>query len=70
MSLETARPFPTDLVEPLRVYRQMVGRLRDLVHRNVPQGAIVAVVSKGDPDLVSFAAGRGGTSCRTAHWTS
>ena len=54
MNPGSARPLPTDLVERQRAYGEMVGRLHDLVHRYVPQGAIVAVVSKGDPDLVSF----------------
>jgi hypothetical protein len=54
MSPETLRPVASDLVERHRAYQAMVSRLRDLVHTHVPPGATVAVVSKGDSDLVSF----------------
>jgi hypothetical protein len=54
MSPEAPRPVAADLVERRRSYQALVVRLRDLVHRCVPQGAAVAVMSKGDPDLVSF----------------
>lgn len=40
-------------------YRALVGRLLDLVHRSVPPGATVLVVSKGDGELVSLVGRRG-----------
>jgi hypothetical protein len=67
MSTVSALTLPTDLVERQRAYRQMIGRLRDLVHRWVPQGAVVAVVSKGDPDLLCFDGRRG---CHFLHDSS
>ncbi|MGY1643922.1 hypothetical protein ACI782_22670 [Geodermatophilus sp. SYSU D00703] len=53
MSTETTRTTE-DPHARHRAYQALVGRLRDLVHRTVPPGATVAVVSKGDPDLVSL----------------
>ncbi len=47
-------PTTEDLLTRHRAYQAQVGRLRDLIHRTVPPGATVAVVSKGDPDLVSL----------------
>ena len=47
-------PTTEDLLARQRTYQALVGRLRELIHRTVPPGATVAVVSKGDPDLVSL----------------
>src|SRR3712207_3563099 len=47
-------PTTEDLLTRHRAYQALVGRLRDLIHRTVPPGATVAVVSKGDPDLVTL----------------
>src|SRR5712692_7981353 len=40
-------------------YAELVLRVRELVQSSVPEGAIVAVVSRGDSELIRFA-GRGG----------
>lgn len=54
-----AAPLAPDVLARHHFYKGMVGRLRDLIHRRVPSGAIVAVVSKGDPDLVSLVGRQG-----------
>ena len=59
MSQRAVSPVGTDLVARHRAYQEMVGRLRDLIHRRTPPGAVVVVVSKGDPDLVSLVGRRG-----------
>ncbi|MEO8092628.1 MAG: glycosyltransferase family 2 protein [bacterium] len=40
-------------------YREMVARVRGLVSRQLPPGAVVAVVSRGDDDLVDLPSGKG-----------
>ncbi len=40
-------------------YQALVRRLRDLIHRSVPPGATVLVISKGDAALVSLVGRRG-----------
>lgn len=53
-------PTPAqDLIGRHHAYRALVGRLLDLVHRSVPPGATVLVVSKGDSELVSLVGRRG-----------
>lgn len=59
MSSSGAPPAAPDLLARHRSYQELVARLRDLIHRHVPPGATVAVVSKGDPDLVSLVGRRG-----------
>ncbi|MBW3611596.1 MAG: hypothetical protein KY438_08695, partial [Actinobacteria bacterium] len=39
-------------------YRQMVGKVRRGVLRVVPRGATVAVISRGDPELLELGARR------------
>lgn len=54
--LEDLRFMQTHLPVPPKqlLYREMVRRARDLVRRHVPERAIVAVISKGDDDLLRF----------------
>ena len=40
-------------------YQRLILRIRATVNQQVPRGSIVAVVSRGDPDLVSFERHRG-----------
>lgn len=54
MSTDSARTVAPDLLARHRAYQALVGRLRDLVHRAVPPGATVVVISKGDADLVEL----------------
>src|SRR5581483_2831330 len=35
-------------------YQQLVGHIREIVHHNIPAGRTVAVVSRGDGDLLEF----------------
>ncbi len=46
------------LAVPL-AYHELVHHVREMVAHHVPRGATVAVVSKGDPDLIAFADQRG-----------
>ena len=52
--LDDLRFMQTHLQVPPKqlLYRQMVRRARDLVRQNVPKNAVVAVISKGDDDLL------------------
>jgi hypothetical protein len=59
MSTDSATTVTPDLLARHREYQALVGRLRDLVHRTVPPGATVVVISKGDADLVSLVGRRG-----------
>jgi hypothetical protein len=46
-------------VKPAVPYPQVVGRVRSAVSKDVPEGAVVAVVSKGDSELVDLPGRRG-----------
>jgi len=40
---------------PAEDYPNLRARLRDMVQASTPEGAVVIVISKGDPELISFA---------------
>ena len=51
----------TGQITPKHVaYRSLVDRIRSVARATVPQDAIVAVISRGDPDLLSLGDGRRG----------
>jgi GT2 family glycosyltransferase len=60
--LASARGTPQDKRGPSShklAYRQLVGRLREMVRAQVPPDATVAVISKGDDELVRLSGRRG-----------
>jgi len=59
MSTDSATTAAAGLLTRHRAYQAMVGRLRDLIHRSVPPGATVVVISKGDADLVELVGRQG-----------
>jgi hypothetical protein len=44
---------------PMLTYRRMLRDIQEVVERNVPEGATVLVISRGDDDAIEFAARRG-----------
>jgi hypothetical protein len=48
-------PIVTDPAQRIEAYAEVVTRVRELVQSCAPEGAIVAVVSRGDSDLLRFA---------------
>lgn len=54
MSIDAALLSTNDPMARHHAYQALIIRLRELIHQSVPPGMTVAVVSKGDADLVSL----------------